>query len=270
MAVYAIGDLQGCFYSFQNLLKALNFNKNKDELWLVGDLINRGYRSLEVLNWCYEHRSSIKAVLGNHDLHLLAIVSQENFLSSQDILQPVLKSKNLTKFVDWLFTLPLVHTNKNFLMVHAGLLPCWTSSEAKSISDQVSQALNKNPSEFFKTMYGDEPNFWDEQHNKEDLLRVAINAMTRMRALNKDGSMNFSFKGNLDQIPASLTPWYLFEVEQKRKEFLLSGHWSAIGIRSYEGGITLDSGCVWGGQLTAYNLTSNRITSIKADSRDLS
>jgi len=268
MATYAIGDIQGCFYSFQNLLKVLNFNKKKDKLWLVGDLVNRGRWSLEVLNWCFENKEVIKAVLGNHDLHLLAILTKKQFLNSSDTLQPILMAQNLSKLVEWLYSLPLIQIENNFLMVHAGLLPEWSSRDAKDLSDMTMMALNKNPGNFFEEMYGNNPKKWDSNLKEKDLLRLTINIMTRMRVLDKNGAINFSYKDNLTNLPNDLRPW--FELRpKKRSEFIISGHWSAIGVVRHDNGITLDSGCVWGGELSAYDLYSKKIIKVNADLRDL-
>ena len=268
MSIYAIGDLQGCFYSFQSLLNAVNFNKSEDEVWLVGDLVNRGQGSLEVLNWCYEHRDNIKIVLGNHDLHFLAVAFKVKSLSTKDTFESILKNKNLSKIIDWLLSIPLAYGNEEYLMVHAGIAPSWSSELTKELSNEVTIELNKNPREFLKKMYGNLPSIWNENDKKEDRLRFAINTMTRMRALNQDGSINFSFKENINKLPSNLTPWYLFPAEERR-EFILSGHWSAIGIKTYTKGITLDSGCVWGRKLSAYSFEDKKIISIDADPRDL-
>jgi len=268
MSIYAIGDLQGCFFSLQSLLDTLNFDKRNDELWFVGDLVNRGKSSLEVLDWCYQHRENIKIVLGNHDLHFLAVALKIKLISTKDTINPILQHKNLSKFIDWLLSIPLVYGNEEYLMVHAGIPPSWSSEFTKKLSDEITIELNKNPKNFLKKMYGNFPNKWNKNCNKEDRLRFAINAITRMRTLNKDGSIDFSFKQTLNELPAHLIPWYLFPAVE-RSEFIISGHWSAIGIQSYKNGITLDSGCVWGRKLSAYSFEEKKVISISADFRDL-
>ncbi len=268
MSIYAIGDLQGCFFSLQSLLDTLNFNKRNDELWFVGDLVNRGKSSLEVLDWCYKHRENIKIVLGNHDLHFLAVALKIKSISTKDTIDPILQHKNLSKFIDWLLSIPLAYGNEEYLMVHAGIPPSWSSELTKKLSDEITIELNKNPKNFLKKMYGNFPNKWNKNYNKEDRLRFAINAITRMRTLNKDSSIESSFKQTLNKLPAHLIPWYLFPAVE-RNEFIVSGHWSAIGIQSYENGITLDSGCVWGRKLSAYSFEEKKVISINADPRDL-
>ena len=145
MSVYAIGDLQGCFFSLQSLLNAINFNTKDDELWLVGDLVNRGQGSLEVLDWCYKHRDNLKIVLGNHDLHFLAVAFKVKSISAKDTIEPILKDKRLSKFIDWLLSLSLSYNNDNYLMVHAGIAPSWSSELTKKLSNEVKIELNKNP-----------------------------------------------------------------------------------------------------------------------------
>jgi len=268
MSVYAIGDLQGCFFSFQSLLSTLDFNIKEDKLWLVGDIVNRGKGSLEVLDWCYRHQNNIKIVLGNHDLHFLAVAFQVKSISAQDTIQSILKHKDLSKYIDWLLSIPLAYGNEKYLMVHAGLAPSWSTKLTKELSSEVSLELDKNPKTFLKEMYGNQPVVWNENNKKQDRLRFAINTMTRMRVLNQDGAIDFSFKQGLDKIPANLIPWFLFP-SKVRKEFVLSGHWSAIGIQTYANGITLDSGCVWGRKLSAYSFEEKKIISIDSDPRDL-
>ena len=153
-------------------------------------------------------------------------------------------------------------------MVHAGILPEWSTTNAIDLSKQVTCALNKNPNQFFKKMYGDEPRVWSPNLDEDDLLRSTINVMTRMRVIEKSGAINFSYKGKLNNLPSNLIPWFNF----KRREagnFIMTGHWSSIGIVEHEYGVTLDSGCVWGRELTAFNLHTKEIKSVNADSRDL-
>ena len=268
MSAYAIGDLQGCFFSFQSLLSTLDFNVKEDELWLVGDIVNRGKGSLEVLDWCYKHQNNIKIVLGNHDLHFLAVAFQVKSISAQDTIQPILKHKNLSKYIDWLLSIPLAYGNDKYLMVHAGVAPSWSTELTKKLSSEVSVELNRNPKIFLKEMYGNQPPVWNKNDKKHDRLRFAINTMTRMRVLNQDGAIDFSFKQGLDKIPPNLIPWFLFPSEV-RKEYVLSGHWSAIGVHRHEKGISLDSGCVWGKKLSAYRFSDKKVISISADPRDL-
>ena len=269
MATYAVGDVQGCFYSLQNLLKRIDFNSKVDELWLVGDIINRGQGSLETLDWCYKNRDDIKIVLGNHDLHFLSVAFNQKKMSSTDTLQPILSSRNLNEYIDWMLSWPLIHKDKNFLMVHAGLMPDWSIDDALHLAKDVMESLRKDPNDFFKDMYGNKPDKWSLAHKKKDKQRLAINAMTRLRCLNSDNAIDFTYKSDLNNIPSSLTPWFDIEAENTRREFIVSGHWSAIGIQKHNYGITLDTGCVWGGKLSAYCIESGSLTSVNSNDRDL-
>jgi bis(5'-nucleosyl)-tetraphosphatase (symmetrical) len=269
MTTYAVGDIQGCFYSFQNLLDQLSFNPARDNLWLVGDLINRGSGSLEVLNWCFNSQSSIKVVLGNHDLHFLAVAFNQKKLSKSDTLGELLNSKKLKRYIDWVISQPLVHSNQDHLMVHAGLLPQWTVELSQKLSNEVVSYLQQHPEDFFKKMYGNQPNLWSDQLKDFDKKRLVINAMTRLRCLNQDLSIDYDYKGTLESLPDKLTPWFDVKPEKDRHHQILTGHWSALGAIRHNLGYSLDSGCVWGHELTALNLDNDQLISVPADPRDL-
>ena len=271
MATYAIGDIQGCFYSLQSLLKKINFNSKIDELWLVGDIINRGQGSLETLDWCYQNRDNLKIVFGNHDLHFLSVAFNQGKISSTDTINPILSSENLNKYVDWMLFWPFIHKEKDFLMVHAGLIPDWSTDDALDLSKDLMLSLQKNPNDFFKGMYGNTPNKWSSLNKKKDKQRLAINVMTRLRCLNNNNNtIDFSYKSDLNNIPGNLTPWFDIKTTKIRPEFIISGHWSAIGIQKHNYGITLDTGCVWGRKLSAYCVESRTVISVSSDDRDLS
>ena len=269
MATYAVGDVQGCFYSFQKLLKKINFNSTADQLWLVGDIINRGQGSLEMLDWCYKNQDNLTIVFGNHDLHFLSVAFNQKKMSSTDTLQPILASRNLNKYIDWMLSWPLIHKDKNFLMVHAGLMPDWSLDDALDLEKDVMVSLRKDPNDFFKNMYGNKPDKWSSAYKTKDKQRLAINAMTRLRCLNSDNAIDFTYKSDLNNIPDSLTPWFDIKAKKTRGEFIISGHWSAIGIQKHNYGITLDTGCVWGGELSAYCIESGSLVSVISDPRDL-
>ena len=269
MATYAIGDIQGCFYSLQSLLEKINFNSREDKLWLVGDIINRGQGSLKTLDWCYQNRDNLKIVFGNHDLHFLSVVFNQGKISSTDTINPILSSENLNKYVDWMLFWPFIYKEKNLLMVHAGLLPDWSTDDALDISKDLMLSLQKNPNDFFGRMYGNTPDKWSLLKSKEDKQRLAINAMTRLRCLNNNNAIDFSYKSGLNNIPDNLTPWFDIKTKKTRSEFIISGHWSAIGIQKHKHGITLDTGCVWGRKLSAYCIESRSVISVSSDIKDL-
>lgn len=275
MKTYAIGDIQGCYYSFMDLLQQLQFDPALDQLRLVGDLINRGSGSLEVLRWCYQHQTSIKVVLGNHDLHALAVAQQLKRAHKSDTLQTIMAAPDKDELLNWLRHQPLmvVDTDGNrngYAMVHAGLLPQWTLEAARSYAGEVENALQANDyADFLTNMYGNEPKSWHADLKGMDRLRVITNAMTRMRICSQQGEMQFTFKGELQDIPAGYLPWFDVENRQSKENLIFCGHWSALGISQRNNVTNLDTGCLWGGQLTAICLETREITQMQHDARDL-
>jgi bis(5'-nucleosyl)-tetraphosphatase (symmetrical) len=260
MATYAVGDIQGCFHSFQSLLKRIQFNPTSDQLWLVGDLINRGSGSLEVLRWVFEHQSSIVTVLGNHDLHTLVVA--EGFVSAHrsDTIQALLDAPDADELLSWLRHQPLLHFEHDCLMVHAGLLPQWTAAKAQSLAQEVHQALSAdNYREFLKHMYGNQPVQWDDALTGYDRLRLITNAMTRLRVCTQAGEMEFNFKGELASLPLGFLPWFELEDRVSADTTIVFGHWSAIGLRQTNNVYALDTGCLWGGALTAIRLEDKAV-----------
>jgi len=260
MATYAIGDIQGCFHSFQSLLKKIQFNPALDNLWLVGDLINRGSGSLEVLRWVFDHQSSIVSVLGNHDLHTLVVA--EGFVNAHlsDTIQPLLDAPDADTLLSWLRHQPLLHFANDHLMVHAGLLPAWTPSQAQLLGQEVHQALcADNYREFLKHMYGNQPVQWDEALTGWDRLRVITNAMTRLRICSQAGEMEFKFKGELSNRPAGYVPWFEIAGRASADTPVIFGHWSALGLHMANNVYALDTGCLWGGALTALRVDDKAV-----------
>ncbi len=269
MATYAIGDIQGCYYAFMGLLTRLEFNPKQDKLWLVGDLINRGSGSLQVLRWCYQHQHSIKVVLGNHDLHALAVTFGLKLAHKSDTLQAIIDAPDSVQLLTWLRHQPLMLAENNYVMVHAGLLPQWTIAQALSLASEVEAALQgENHLDFFANMYGSLPNSWCDNLTGMDRLRVVTNAMTRMRICTPSGEMEFAFKGELPDIPAGYLPWFDVPARLSNDATIICGHWSALGLRQRDNIIALDTGCLWGGQLTAFCLETKQITQIDCDARD--
>ena len=260
MAIYAVGDIQGCFHSFQSLLKKIQFNPATDKLWLVGDLINRGSGSLEVLRWMLEHQSSIVTVLGNHDLHTLVVA--EGFVSPHrsDTIQDLLEAPDANELLTWLRHQPLLHFEHGHLMVHAGLLPQWTVPKAQLLAQEVQQALcADNYREFLKHMYGNQPVQWDDALTGWDRLRVITNAMTRLRICSQDGEMEFKFKGELANRPKGYAPWFDLPNRASANIPIIFGHWSALGLHIKSNVYALDTGCLWGGALTALRLDDKSV-----------
>lgn len=273
MATYAIGDIQGCYHAFTALLSCLQFNPRQDKLWLVGDLINRGSGSLEVLRWCYQHQQSIKMVLGNHDLHALAVAHQLKPAHKYDTLQAIIDAPDAHELLTWLRYQPLlIAQNENghgYVMVHAGLLPQWTVDDALACSREIEAQLQADHyRDFLANMYGNKPNYWHADLAGIDRHRVIINAMTRMRICTAQGEMEFEFKGELQDIPQGYMPWFDVPDRLSAQDNIICGHWSALGLHQRDNIHALDTGCLWGGQLTAMCLETGAITQVDHDARD--
>lgn len=260
MATYAIGDIQGCFVSFRHLLEEVGFSTSRDTLWLVGDLINRGPDSLAVLRWAKEHESSLRIVLGNHDLHALAVA--EGFVAPHrsDTLQPLREAPDRDELLAWLRHCRMAYGEDDYLMVHAGLLPQWDSMQALELAQEVETVLRgANYRDFFARMYGNHPDRWEDGLRGMDRLRLVTNALTRLRVCDAAGVMDFKFKGEVPDIPAGLMPWFEVPGRKSTDKAVVFGHWSALGLVLRDDAIALDTGCLWGGQLTALRLEDRRL-----------
>jgi bis(5'-nucleosyl)-tetraphosphatase (symmetrical) len=269
MATYAIGDIQGCYHALQHLLQRISFDPSSDRLWLVGDLINRGSGSLETLRWTYAHRDAIITVLGNHDLHALAVAAGLADEHRSDTLQPLLAAPDRDELLDWLRQQPLIHAADGYLMVHAGLLPQWTAQEALALGAEVEAALHGDAYlDFLVHMYGNQPNRWDAGLRGMERLRLITNAMTRLRACTKAGEMDFKFKGKPEDMPEGLVPWFEAPGRRSADTTIVFGHWSAMGLQQRPNLFALDSGCLWGGQLTALRLEDQTLFQVDCSPLD--
>lgn len=269
MAIYAIGDIQGCYHSFQALLKRIAFQPKTDTLWLVGDLINRGSGSLEVLRWCYQHQQNIKTVLGNHDLHAIVVAHGIRQAHRSDTLQEIFDAPDGETLLTWLRHQPLIVANESYVMVHAGLLPQWTVRDALAYAKEVEVALqSESYIDFLMHMYGNTPRVWSDNLTGYDRLRVITNALTRLRVCTEDGALDFDFKGELDDVPEGLAPWFDHPNRRSKGQSIIFGHWSALGLYQRENVHALDTGCLWGGKLTAMCLATKKIIQVKSDKRD--
>jgi bis(5'-nucleosyl)-tetraphosphatase (symmetrical) len=268
VATYVIGDVQGCFEAFQELLVAIAFNPAHDRLWLAGDLVNRGESSIGMLRWCMAHDDQIVAILGNHDLHLLAVA--EGFVPPHrnDTLDEILDAPDRAEVLDWLRKRPMLHREGKWLMVHAGLLPDWTPELAESLARELEAALRGTDwRQFLKDMYGNEPRRWDDSLAGQDRLRLVANVMTRLRFLHEDGSLEFLHKGSPEDAPTELTPWFDYPDRQNLGVRIFFGHWSTLGLLQRADVVGLDTGCLWGGQLSALRLEDGRLIQIGCRAR---
>ena len=249
MPSYAIGDVQGCFDELQRLLRELGFGAH-DRLWFVGDLVNRGPKSLEVLRFVRDLGERAVVVLGNHDLHL--VTQHEGFERPRkdDSFRDVLEAPDAGSLVDWLRMRPMMHVGGGYAMVHAGLLPQWSIPQAQALAKEVEAALRgADYKAFLSNMYGSQPDQWSDSLQGWDRLRVIVNAMTRLRFCTPQGRMDFRAKGATP--PPDHVAWYDLRNDS---EVIVCGHWSALGLKTREKLAALDSGCVWGGKLTAMRL----------------
>lgn len=268
MASYAIGDIQGCYHAFQALLERINFDQKSDHLWLVGDLINRGSGSLEVLRWCYAHQDSLTVVLGNHDLHALVVAEGIVAAHKGDTLDALLAAHDSDELLNWLRHQRLIYQEGNHLMVHAGLLPQWTAEQALGYAAEVERVLHgENYLDFLKHMYGNLPDHWRDDLTGFDRLRVITNAATRLRICSATGQMEFKFKGELEDIPVGFMPWFDVPKRATQDTQVIFGHWSALGLQQRENIYALDTGCLWGGKLTAMNIETKAV--VQVDSHPL-
>jgi len=269
MPTYAIGDIQGCYQTLIKLLNRIEFNPDRDQLWVAGDLINRGNDSLKTLSFLYQLDDSVKCVLGNHDLHFLAVESGASIPRPKDTLDGILESPLREKLVNWLASQPLFHRDQklNFAMTHAGFYPGWTLEQTEAYAKEVSDVLQSTDSlDFYLSMYGNTPEVWDEKLEGVERLRFITNALTRMRFCSDKLKLDLEEKSSPAQSPSNLLPW--FELISSPKQYsLLFGHWASLeGYCPVKRIYALDTGCVWGGQLSALRLEDRqwfRVNSIE-------
>ena len=260
MARYAVGDLQGCLQPLLCLLDEVAFNPARDELWLVGDLVNRGPDSLDTLRYLYRIQDSVKVTLGNHDLHCLALARGFTQKGRHPSLEALLKAPELATLMDWLQqqALVLLSDDGRYVMSHAGIPPLWSTQQALALSAELESTL-RNPTDaarFFRHMYGNAPALWHDNLQGHDRLRCITNYLTRMRICSEQGEPELTFKGARQDIPPPYRPWFEWP-QPERTEIQLFGHWAALEGRTHNPNIiALDSGCVWGRHMTLLNMES--------------
>jgi bis(5'-nucleosyl)-tetraphosphatase (symmetrical) len=256
MALYMIGDVQGCDAALQDLLDTLDFSPSRDTVYLLGDLVNRGPDSYAVLRRLMAYGDAARCLLGNHDLHLLAVAHGVRKPNRKDTLDRVLGAADRPAIVTWLrqqkLALLLHRGDTPLLMVHAGVLPMWSTSQTIALAQEVEAVLQGDQSdEFFRTMYGNLPNRWSEPLSGKDRIRVIVNALTRLRFCTAEGEMEFESKEGANSAPEGFLPW--FDVPGRKTEHctVAFGHWSTLGWLNRPNVLSLDTGCVWGGSLSA-------------------
>lgn len=265
MSTYAIGDIQGCMEPLQRLLKKINFDPTKDHLWIAGDLINRGPESLAVMQFLYSIRDAITLVLGNHDLHFLAVAFGQKKSGKSDTLQALLSANDLPLFIAWLRAGKLLHHDEQlgFTMVHAGIPPQWDLAQAMTCAREVEDVLQSEQLDLFLgSMYGNIPSLWDENLAGQDRWRVITNYFTRMRFCTEEGELELETKTSAVEAPPGFLPWYAHAHRKTKDNKIIFGHWAALEGKANTANIyALDTACVWGGSLTALRLEDEKIFS---------
>lgn len=269
MTTYAIGDIQGCYSALQKLLEEIHFNPDEDTLWFTGDLVNRGKQSLETLRFIKDLGDKHITVLGNHDLHLLAVAYGSRSVNNNDTLNEILSAKDKDELMDWLCHRPLLHVDneKKFVIAHAGLAPFWTIEKAKQLASEVENKLRSSEkTELLKNIYGNEPNHWDDNLTGISRFRCIINYFTRMRFCDANGNLNLTYKGTIAEKPAELIPWFDVPHRANANIKIIFGHWAALGGNTTTPNVyPLDTGCVYGNALTALRLSDEKRFGVKCD-----
>lgn len=277
MPIYAIGDVQGCYDELEALLRLIQFDAQKDQLWFAGDLVCRGPKSLETLRFVRQLCLQRKAitVLGNHELHLLAVNYLPQLPKTQEKkeeFQDILNAPDRKELCDWLRERPFFHEDKasGYVLTHAGIFPKWTVAQVRSYANELEQKLQKaEPAEFFSQIYGDYPEQWSDQLSGWDRYRFIANALTRMRFCTQNGELEFEFKGEVGAQPEGLLPWFKMPHAFGAETKVLFGHWAALqGVTGCPDIFALDGGCVWGGELMAMRLDDQRLFKVACTYKD--
>jgi bis(5'-nucleosyl)-tetraphosphatase (symmetrical) len=268
MAIYAVGDLQGCLDELRRLLDLVHFDPARDRLWCVGDMVNRGSQSLETLRFLRSLGDAFTGVLGNHDLHFLALACGAFTEGNSRFLRQLLDAPDCTELFQWVRSLPLAHREKvdtcngmtTFLMIHAGIAPGWKFKQTIKLAAEVESAL-KGPGykDFLRSMYGNKPDQWQEDLTGNKRLRVITNVLTRIRFCTPEGKMDFAVKSEAETAPTGYVPWFTLQPPRKHK-VLLFGHWAMLNGRTNRHDILgLDTGCVWGRAMTLLRLDTGEL-----------
>lgn len=260
MATYAIGDIQGCMDALQRLLDHIKFDQTQDRLWFAGDLVNRGPHSLEVLRFVKQLGTAAVTVLGNHDIHLLALWSQVIQPGRKDTLQPILSAPDADELLHWLRFRPLLHAENGFVMIHAGMLPSWSIAEASALAHEVEEALQgDNFQKVLPAVYFRKRAKASAHSSTNERLGLTTNVLTRLRVCTVEGVPEFSFKGPPNEAPSGYLPWFQIPNRATQDDTIIFGHWSALGIVQEDHIVALDGGCVWGRELVTMRLDDRQL-----------
>lgn len=269
MARWAIGDVQGCAQELAQLIERIGYKSDRDQLWFVGDLVNRGPYSLKVLRLVRALGDNARCVLGNHDLHLLAVALVGAKLRKNDTLSEILQAPDRDALLEWLLQRPLAHYEPAHpdLLLHAGVVPQWTVVQTLELAREVQHSLSSDPKTLLSAMYGDQPDRWHSELSGVERLRFAVNVLTRLRFCTADGRIDFKQKGKPESAPAPWMPWFKAPRRASSGARIVFGHWSALGFYGADHVLGLDTGCVWGGTLSAFNLDARDSLPVSVPSR---
>ena len=264
MADYLVGDVQGCFTNLEKLLKQLKFSADKDHLFLLGDVVNRGPESLKTLRFIKDNPDTVSMILGNHDFHLLACAFGDRTPGSKDTFVDILQAPDRLELLDFIRQQPLLIEHKGALLVHAGIPPIWDKRTALENAALVEAELRLDDiSDFLQAIYEDQPNYWSTEHNQIDTCRYTVNALLRMRFCTRDSELEFKHKANFDQAPEGYQAWFMHDNRQLSDTDIFFGHWSALGGIEIPHIYPMDQGCVWGRSLGAIRLEDKQQFSVK-------
>lgn len=265
MAIYAIGDVQGCFDELQLLLDKIQFNEYADKLWFVGDLVNRGAKSLETLRFIKNLGSSAITVLGNHDIHLLVTANFPERIKRKDTMLAIFAEPDCEELIDWLRYQPLFYYENDFGLLHAGLPPQWDLSQTQAMANLAEKALRRpDYKKLLTELYGNFPDIWSEKLTGIEQIRFIVNCFTRMRFCDQNGRLEFENSGELGSQPSHLKAWFELPERKTANVKLIFGHWSALGFYQSHNCYAIDTGCVWGRELTALRLDDLKRFSVSA------
>jgi bis(5'-nucleosyl)-tetraphosphatase (symmetrical) len=269
MATWAIGDVQGCMASLEQLLDRINFDPARDRLWMVGDLVNRGPRSLDVLRWAQRHGDAVVAVLGNHDLHLLQRVAGTAAPKKRDTLDDVLAAPDRDALIDWLRARPLVHVEHGWILVHGGLHPRWTARKARKVGAEIEEGLRgERWDDWLGQLVGKvPPAAWDDDLEDVTRIRSILGYLVRARCLDSSGAPDPEFADHPRRAPRGLTPWFEVRDPDWADHRVVFGHWAALGLSIGPRHAGIDSGCVWGGSLTAFKIEDQEVVQVRSVER---
>jgi bis(5'-nucleosyl)-tetraphosphatase (symmetrical) len=269
MARWAIGDVQGCAQELAQLIERIGYKSDRDQLWFVGDLVNRGPYSLKVLRLVRALGDNARCVLGNHDLHLLAVALVGAKLRKSDTLSEILQAPDRDALLEWLLQRPLAHYEPAHadLLLHAGVVPQWTVAQTLELAREVQHSMTSDPKTLLSVMYGDQPDRWHSELAGVERLRFAVNVLTRLRFCTADGRIDFKQKGKPESAPAPWMPWFKAPRRASSGARIVFGHWSALGFYGADHVLGLDTGCVWGGTLSAFNLDARDSLPVSVPSR---